>query len=102
MKVIWTDFAIKNLKDIFDYFAIKANKKVAHEIRHQILTSTRQLKENPESGSIELQLEQLKQPYRYLVCGNYKVIYRIYSNQIIIMDVFDTRQDPLKIKRGKL
>jgi toxin ParE1/3/4 len=32
MKIIWTDFAIENLKSIFEYYAIKANRKVAHKI----------------------------------------------------------------------
>lgn len=31
MKIIWTDFAIQNLKDIFDYYSKNANKKVAHK-----------------------------------------------------------------------
>jgi toxin ParE1/3/4 len=39
MKIIWTDFAIENLKIIFEYYAKNANKKVAHKIRKQILHS---------------------------------------------------------------
>ena len=35
-KIIWTDFAIENLKDIFDYYSVKANKKIAHKIRKSI------------------------------------------------------------------
>lgn len=49
MKIIWTDFAIENLKIIFEYYTDKANKKVAHKIRKQILNSTRQLVQNPKS-----------------------------------------------------
>lgn len=29
MKIVWTDFAIRNLKDIFDYYSTQADKKVA-------------------------------------------------------------------------
>ncbi|MBE0424111.1 MAG: type II toxin-antitoxin system RelE/ParE family toxin [Lutibacter sp.] len=101
MKIVWTDFAIENLKDIFDYYAIKANKKVAHKIRKQILKSTNQIKDNPESGQIEFNLDRLKQNHRYLVSGNYKVIYKVFENQIIINDVFDTRQNPIKINDEK-
>lgn len=97
MKIFWTDFAIENLKAIFDYYAIKANKKLAHKIRKQILKSTNQIKENPESGQIEFNLKRLKQNHRYLVRGNYKVIYKVFENQIIINDVFDTRQNPVKM-----
>ena len=37
MEIIWTDFAIENLKVIFDFYAFKVNRKVAHKIRSQIL-----------------------------------------------------------------
>lgn len=77
MVIVWTDFAIENLKDIFDYYAIKANKKVAHKIKKQILNDTKQLVNNPKLGQIELYLEKLNQHHRYLLSGNYKVIYRI-------------------------
>jgi mRNA-degrading endonuclease RelE of RelBE toxin-antitoxin system len=41
--------------------------------------------------------------YRYIVCGNYKIIYSVdIEEQLIkIADVFDTRQNPIKIKRNK-
>ncbi len=97
MKIIWTDFAIDNLKDIFDYYSNKASKKVAHKIRKQILDSTKQLMSNPESGQIELNLEKLNQNHRYIVCENYKVIYKIDNNNIIINDIFDGRQNPIKM-----
>lgn len=97
MRIIWTDFAIENLKDIFDFYSIKASSKAAHKIRKQILSSTKQLLNNPESGQLEFNLEKLKQNHRYLVSGNYKIIYRINDNQIIINDVFDTRQNPVKM-----
>lgn len=78
MKVIWTDFAIESLKDIFDYYSPKANKEVAHKIRRQILETTIQLINNPESGQIEFNLEKLNKTHRYVISGNYKVIYRIF------------------------
>lgn len=97
MKIIWTDFAIKNLKEIFDYYSDKANKKIAHKIRKEILSTTKQLIKNPESGQLEFNLEKLNQNHRYLISGNHKIIYRIDENQIIINDVFDTRQNPVKM-----
>ena len=97
MKIIWTDFAIENLKDIFDFYLENANKKVAHKIRKRILNSTNQLKINPALGPIEIYLESLNKNHRYLVIDNYKVIYRVFENQVIINDVFDTRQNPVKM-----
>ncbi|WP_374459062.1 type II toxin-antitoxin system RelE/ParE family toxin [Chryseobacterium taeanense] len=101
MKIIWTDFAIENLKIIFEYYTDKANKKVAHKIRKQILNSTRQLIQNPESGQIELYLEKLNQQHRYILSKNFKIIYKIETNHIIINDIFDTRQNPIKMIDNK-
>ncbi len=97
MKIIWTDFAIKNLKIIFDYYSVNAGKQVAHKIRKQILNSVKQLVNNPNSGQLELNLEEKPEKYRYLVVRNYKLIYRVVENQIIINDVFHTKQNPFKM-----
>ncbi|MGB0871139.1 MAG: type II toxin-antitoxin system RelE/ParE family toxin [Flavobacteriales bacterium] len=70
---------------------------MAHRIRLQILNSSKQLISNPKSGQIEWNLEKLNLKHRYILCGNYKIIYRILNSQIIINDVFDTRQHPSKM-----
>ena len=101
MEIIWTDFAIENLKIIFDFYVTKASRKVAHNTRKEILKTTKQLIDHPNSGQIELQLEKLKEDYRYILSGNYKIIYKIKDDQIIISDVFDARQDPDKMIMGK-
>ena len=46
-------------------------------------------------------LETLKENHRYLVNGNYKLIYRVSHNEVIINDVFDARQNPAKINDEK-
>ena len=97
MKIVWTDFAIRNLKDIFEYYSIEANKILAHKIRKQILKSSKQLIKNPNSGPIEPNLTILNKNYRYLLSGHFKLIYRIVDTEIIINDVFDTRQNPTKM-----
>ena len=90
-----------NLKDIFDYYAVNVSKKIAHQIRENFFDSTKQLIHNPESGPVELQLEELKQNYRYLICGNYKLIYKKDADYIVIYDIFDVRQDPAKMINKK-
>jgi len=97
MRIIWLPLARKNVKDIFDYHKINASYNVARNIRKQIFNSTRQLSRNPLSGQEEFYLSELRQNHKYLVSGNYKIIYRIEREQILIIDVFDTRQHPDKI-----
>lgn len=62
--------------------------------------TAKQLIKYPESGQVEPDLQVFKQNHRYLVCGNYKIVYKVFEHQIIINDVFDTRQNPDKIAKG--
>ncbi len=72
-------------------------RKISHKVRKQILDTSLQLLNNSESGQIEFHLQNLNQNHRYLLSGNYKIIYRIIDNLIIINDVFDTRREPIKM-----
>ena len=101
-KIIWSTFAENQLDDIFYYYSLKASKSIAKRIINKILTEVRVLKNHPNIGQSELLLSSL-QEYRYIVSGNYKVIYRMDSKNMIvkITDVFDTRQNPVKISRNK-
>ncbi len=97
MKIIWSDFASESLKGIFQYHNDIAGKTIAQKLKTGIFDSTKQLNAYPNSGQIEESLELLEEGHRYLVCGNYKVIYKKVKEGILITDIFDTRQDPLKI-----
>ena len=98
-QVIWTNFAISELKNIYLYYRMVASDKVADKIRKSIFESTRHLIKQPFIGAIEENLVELKQDHRYLVTGNYKIIYRVIQNDIYITDIFDCRQNPQKMKR---
>jgi plasmid stabilization system protein ParE len=71
--------------------AIKTEKIV-----ERILAKARQLENFPESG--RKQPTQTKQAYRYLLAGNYKIIYSYRKSTVYIHTVFDTRQNPGKLK----
>lgn len=97
MKVIWSKFAAEELKEIFDYYKDIAGISIAQRLRDRIFSSTRQIKSQPNSGQIEPTLSRLNEEHRYLVRGNYKVIYKKVKEGFLITDIFDTRQDPKKI-----
>ncbi|MEQ9422855.1 MAG: type II toxin-antitoxin system RelE/ParE family toxin [Cyclobacteriaceae bacterium] len=91
--VIWTDESFSDLEVIFDFLAEKslsaANKMVA-----KILSRTRQLEQFPESGS-RLSLPQIDEnKYRFLVEGNYKIVYSNYPGKVIINTIIDSRRNP--------
>ncbi|MEI6139388.1 MAG: type II toxin-antitoxin system RelE/ParE family toxin [Mariniphaga sp.] len=98
MKVLWTKSALASLRDIYIYYKEKASIVVANRIRDEVLTSSDQLEHHALSGQIEESLEVLKESHRYILRGQYKIIYKIKNGKVYITDVFDTRQNPEKIK----
>ncbi len=99
-QIIWTNFAISELKNIFLYYRMVAGEKTADKIRKSIFSSTKPLLKQAFVGALEENLTDLKQGHRYLVKGNYKIIYRVIDDNIYITDIFDCRQNPTKMKRG--
>jgi len=98
VKVIWSKRAIKGLTKIFEYYSQEASLSVAQKLVKALVDSTIQLKQFPQSGSEEQLLKGNQKEYRYIIIGNYKILYYLKPNQIIISNVFDCRQNPTKIK----
>ncbi|HLG34892.1 MAG TPA: type II toxin-antitoxin system RelE/ParE family toxin [Bacteroidia bacterium] len=73
---------------------------MAFGIINKIIDRTETLKKGfTKSGQTEPLLRNKKYEYRYLVDGNYKIIYFENEGVIIISAVFDTRQNPGKLKK---
>ena len=84
--------------NIFNFYNEKASYHVAQNIINKIVDKTILLIEQPYIGQIEESLEDMDFEYRYLIEGNYKIIYRIETRIVIISSVFDCRQNPDKLK----
>ncbi len=100
-KVIWSDFASDNLKLIYNYHKNNANISVAKKIKKKIFEATHLVSKQTEMGQVEFWLEHLNEGHRYLVVGNYKIIYRNIDDVILITDIFDTRQNPSTMNDNK-
>jgi len=103
LEIYWTDFSKNELKIIFNYYKKEASLKIAKKLVSKIISETQKLIKQSEIGQQELLLVNRKQKFRYLVVTNYKIIYWININKkrIEITDVFDSRQNPIKITRSK-
>jgi toxin ParE1/3/4 len=100
LKILWTSQAQKDLKAIFDFlYKTSQSKEISRKVVQKIKDTVNSLSTiSAESGGIQTGLDSLY-TYRYLVVGNYKVIYRIENQTVIIVNtIFDTRQDPSKLK----
>ena len=102
-KIFWTPFALKALGEIVDYIEKESkSKNIAEKYLHKLICRVDQLEDFSESGVIEPLLEYLNLNSRFLIEGNYKIIYQYQNHQIIITDVFHVKQNPIKItKRNK-
>ncbi len=101
LTVFWTEFAKDKLDDIFEYYKLKSKSaKVAKKVVDSIVDQTIGLEKQPNIGQKEELLSDRPQGFRYLVFKSYKIIYWINEpkNRIDITHVFDTRQNPSKIR----
>lgn len=102
-KIIWSRYAESQLDEIFEYYKKEANPKVAKKLLKDLINESKKLIITPEIGQEEELLKHREIHYRYFLFKNYKLIYSVDKENgfIKIADVFDTRQNPPKIKRTK-
>jgi toxin ParE1/3/4 len=99
VEVFWTKFALSSLSDIYTYYKNNLSITIADKLLDNIISASAQLETFPNSGTKEDLLDDFNDEYRYIVRGNYKMIYKVSDGKIFITDVFDSRQDPSKIKK---
>lgn len=101
LTIRWTDFAFNELNKIYLYYRNHVSKKTALKIVSGIVLNIKILEEQPEIGQVEQLLKGKKEKFRYLLSKNYKIIYWINyeKSSIEIVDVFDVRQNPIKMNQ---
>jgi len=102
-KIIWSNFSETQLDEIYEYYEKKVSLKVVNKIVTGIIKESEKLIKASFIGQKEELLKDREIQYRYLVFKNYKVIYSVDEQNgfIKIADVFDSRQNPPKLKRTK-
>lgn len=82
VQIVLADSAWDDLDSITDYIALDS-VRYAQEFSERVLERIEQLKDYPKSGRIvpEFKNEQLRE----LILGSYRIVYRIYSEEKIIV-----------------
>ena len=98
-QVIWSDEALNDLEIIYDFMADKS-QAAAQRIVESILDRSRQLEVFPISGARQKNIKGKSKEYRYLVEGNYKIIYSHHpESQVVHVEIiFDARSNPENLK----
>lgn len=98
MTLFYTEQAIDSLQECLDFLPPEVSLEKRLNIRDKILAKAEKLLAKPRMGQREGYLEHLGLSHRRIIEGNYKIVYRIEGKVIYITDIFDTRQDPAKMK----
>jgi len=99
VEIIWLKPAKIRMQEIYRYYKNVAGINTALKIRDRIYNRISTLADHPRIGAQERYLEDANIEFRYLVVGNYKIIYWVDSGKAIIATIFDTRQDPEKLHK---
>lgn len=94
IRILWDNQAKADLKLIFDFLRLKSPQGAKNVIT-DIVTQSKNI-HFTEQYQVD---EFLGEPYRRMIVRNYKIIYKIHSeNEIRILQIFDTRQNQSRLK----
>jgi plasmid stabilization system protein ParE len=99
IKIEWLTKAKRQVKGIYEYYRSEAGVDVAQKIVQKIYAKPNILATNPYFGQPDEYLLDLPQGYRRLLEGRYKIVYYVEENVVWIVAVFDTRQNPAKLRK---
>ena len=96
LHIIMAPDAVKELEEIREYITnILKNPVSAQRITDEIFNAIGQLAESPELGASFSFRVIATTSLRYLVVGNYIVVYRVVDDCIRIIHIFNGRRDYL-------
>jgi plasmid stabilization system protein ParE len=96
MKIVWTRKARNRLVGILDYIDDKFGGTARDHFKIKTKEFTMLLSEFPEIGTLEIRDRNLR---GFQLTKQTRVFYRIQTDKIIILTLFDSRQDPKKRPR---
>ncbi|MEI6678115.1 MAG: type II toxin-antitoxin system RelE/ParE family toxin [Mariniphaga sp.] len=99
VRIEWSDLSERQLKDVFDYYSLKASPEIARKLIRRIIDKVSILESNLLAGQKEELLNEYPEDFRYLIESNFKIIYWKKEDIITIAAVFDCRQNPEKMMK---
>jgi toxin ParE1/3/4 len=95
MKLTWEDRALSDLQQAISYIAIRSPQN-AEMVLDELLKLSESLVLFPEKFPIEPIFN--KKNIRFVTKWSFKMIYQIEKEELIILRIFSTHQNPNKIK----
>jgi len=83
-KLIWTEYALEDLRLIHEYISVDS-ERYADRFIEKLITRVDQLENFPKSGRVVPEFNS--ETIRELIEGNYRIVYKISANQVAIVRV---------------
>ena len=97
LKIVWDNVAKADLKIIYEFLELKSNQ-AAKNVINDIIKQSKNI-HFAEQYQVD---EFLGEPFRRMIVRSYKIIYKVNSeNEIRILQIFDCRQNPIKVLNPK-
>jgi len=98
-EIIWTAQAKGDLQNIYYFNSLALQDEVkAFKLVEDIIKKTDQLNHKISGGTRYISDLNPTVPYQKLVYKHYIIIYRVEENVVFINKIFDSRQNPKKLK----
>ncbi len=91
-EIIWTTQSEFDIDDVYQFY-FKISQELAIKIISEIILETENL-----VFAEQFQVDDINPNYRRIIANNYKVLYKIIENKIVIYGVFDCRMNPERLK----
>jgi toxin ParE1/3/4 len=96
MIVIWSQEARKSLSEIYNYI-FEDSPQNAEKVLNKIIDLAESLQDERYEYSIDPIIN--KEKFRHISIWSYKIIYDRTNNGVLILDIFNGKQNPAKLKK---
>jgi plasmid stabilization system protein ParE len=93
LEIKWTKRASAGFEETFKYIEHEWGIKSAHRFIHKVNTLLNALKNQPEFGKIEVEEKGIR---AFVFSRQNTIFYRVKGNKLVVLKIFDNRQDPDK------
>ncbi|MFY0481979.1 type II toxin-antitoxin system RelE/ParE family toxin [Flavobacterium sp. PLA-1-15] len=94
MNVVWSEEASNSLTNIY-FYILEDSPQNAEMVIEKIIELAEKLQDESFEYSIDPIINKVK--FRHISIWSYKIIYERTNDQVIILDIFDGRQNPKKL-----
>ena len=95
-KIIISDFVLDKIKNLLEYIESKWSENVRQKFAQKLYSSVKVIRESPEAFP---KSDINKNVHKCVITKQTTIFYKFNSKKIEIIAIFDTRQNPNKIKK---